>query len=158
MRRWAPALALATAAVVLIVGGVALLVADARARVETVRTEIEAAASQQPGSEYYTDLMDTPAFVRRAVTESLVNDAMPRVDLVPRDGYIAITFGAFRGGNEVVTLTRPWTPRLVTTPLAVGLVLAITGTLVAASRWRLRPAGRSPQGAERAHPAPPAAS
>ncbi|RUR01778.1 hypothetical protein [Labedella endophytica] len=155
MRR---AVALVTAVMVLVVGGAALLVAESRARVETVRTEIEAAASQQPGSEYFVDLMDTPAFVRRAVTESLVNDAVPRVDLVPRDGYIAITFGAFRGGNEVVTLTRPWAPRLVTTPIAIGLVLAITGMLVAASRYRPRPAGRSSWDAERGHRGHPAAS
>lgn len=152
------AVALVTAVLVLVGGGVALLVAESRARVEAVRTETVAAVSQQPGSEYYLDLMDTPAFLRRAVTESLVNDTMPRVELVPRSGYVEITFGAFRGGNDVVTLTRPWTPRLVTTPIVVGGVLAITGTLVAASRYRPRPVGRSPRGGERGHRARPVAS
>ena len=144
----------------LLVGGLGIVTVDASDRVNAVRTSLIESSKGRPGAEYYETLIDTPGFIRRQVTETLVNDAMPVAALVPRDGYVAIVFGAFGRGDETVTLRRPWTLRLVTVPLAAGLVLAVSATLIAASRWTPSPERplRSSRRRGRARRARPAAS
>lgn len=134
-----PFATIAVLAAALALGGVGVVVGEATARVERVGTAIDEAVARTPGSEYYRDTIATPAFEHLVVVDSLMNDAMPQVRLVPRDGYVGFVFGAFGVADRMTTLTRPWSPPLAAAPLAAGLALGVTLLLVAASR---HPSGR----------------
>jgi hypothetical protein len=124
---------LAVVAAVLIVGGVGLVWADARARIDAVETAIRSATSQQAGVEYYRDLVDTREFRRWVVIDALVNDATPYVAIVQEGDAVLIRAGAFGTGLFESPRPRPWSPRFVTVPLVVGVVLGIALTLDAAA-------------------------
>jgi hypothetical protein len=121
-------------AVALIVGGIGLVLFDARARIDAVGATIRSATSQQAGVEYYRDLVDTPEFRRWVVIDAVVNDATPHVTIVQDGDAVLIRAGAFGTGLFESPRPRPWSPRFVTVPLIVGLVLGIALTLDAAAK------------------------
>jgi predicted metal-binding membrane protein len=137
-------LLLAVAVVLLVVGGTVLVWADAHARIEAVRSAIGEAVSQQAGSDYYRDLVDTPEFQRWVVVDAVINDATPNVTIVIEDDMVAIRAGAFGTSFFQSPTPRPWSPRFVTVPLAVGLVLGVALLLDAAAHYvaRTRPRDR----------------
>ncbi|RWZ52870.1 hypothetical protein ELQ90_02720 [Labedella phragmitis] len=140
---------LSVVAVVLIVVGVGLVWVDARARIDAVGATIRSATSQQAGVEYYRDLVDTPEFRRWVVIDALVNDTTPRVSIVQEGDAVLIRAGAFGTGLFESPRPRPWSPRFVTVPLIIGVVLGIALTLDAAAhhtpvRPRAPRAGRRP--------------
>jgi hypothetical protein len=151
-RRLAVLVAIVLAAFVL--AGAALVAVEARTRVAVAYEQSDrVAATQSVDADYTRDFWSQPHIVADAVIEAMLNDAMPGF-LISGDGAsVSVRYGAFGGASFLPVGTRPWAPPFSTTPLAVAAVLAITATLVAASRW-------SPPGSrtERERPGRPAGS
>ncbi|PSL38281.1 hypothetical protein CLV49_1898 [Labedella gwakjiensis] len=138
MNRLRP-LAVGIVVAALVLGGIAIVLLDARARVAVAYEQADrVAATQSVAADYTRNFWSQPHIVRDAVTESLMYDAMPVFVITGSEASVSVGYGAFRTGNVFPTPLVPWSPRMVTAPLAMGGALAITVTLVAASRWSPR--------------------
>lgn len=144
--------AIAALAVILVAGGGVLLVADANERV-TRAVALVAELDEYYESDEAAGYDPGPAAprIRAALTESVVNDGpMPELFTGEGEGYFDARYGAFGGLFSYSVVSRPWSPRLLTVPIAVGAVLAITVVLLRAAAWTPRPA-RSVQNGPETH-------
>ena len=137
-----PAVLVAVALASLVLVGAAIVAVEARTRVSVAYEQADrVAATQSVAADYTRDFWSQPHIITDAVTESMMNDVMP-VFVISGDGAsVTVRYGAYGGGSFLPTGTRPWSLPLSATPLAAGLVLTLTATLVAASRWAPREAG-----------------
>ena len=137
--------ALAVLAVVLVVGGGVLLVADAHARTAAAVRLVDELDEVYESEDGYVAGPGGPR-IRSVVTESIVNDGpIPELFTRSGDGYTEARYGAF-GGVSYVPVQRPWSPRTIVAPIAAGAAIGITLVLIGAAGWR-------PRGARRRAPA-----
>jgi hypothetical protein len=154
MRRPSARAIVPAALAALVVGGAALAVADADANVSAVYAEAERVAGEQGGNEEAVrSYFGGPEFVRQVLTDSMMDGATPRFVTEGEGDDLRVGYGAFGIGGYYPVPPRPWTLQPVAAPLGAAVVIAITATLVAASRW-------SPPGSrtERERPGRPAGS
>lgn len=138
MRRQLPSVVLVATVVALIVGGLVLVQHEANTRVGIARSEVgRASAAESSTSQFTPSYFEQEPFVRQVVRESLLNDAMPHLTIEGggEDEGVSVSFGAFGTGSFLPSAPRPWVPRFVTAPLALGLVVGIAVVLVKAAHW-----------------------
>lgn len=135
-------------ALVFAVGG-GFVVADANARTAAAVGVVDELTDLYDEATGYS-IGSRASVLRSIVSDSIVNDGpMPVVFTESTGGYPSASYGAFGGIYSYIPLQRPWSPRMIAIPLAVGGVLAVTATLVAASRWTPRTAASRRPLAER---------
>lgn len=124
----------------LLLGGFAVVVLQARARIAAVHEQADRVAeTQSVAAEYFRDMWTQPQVMRILVTESMANDTMPSVSVQGEGANLSVSYGAFGGASSGQPLVRPWSLPLSTVPFGVAAILTITVTLVAASRWSPSP-------------------
>jgi hypothetical protein len=133
------------ALVALVGGGAALAVTDANARLDAVYAEADRVAEEQGSSgEAVRNYFTQPDFVRQILADSMVDGVTPRLITEGEGATVNITYGAFGVAGYYPVPLRPWALQPVAAPLGAAVVLAITATLVAASRWTPRESGPAP--------------
>lgn len=132
----------ASLAAVLLVGGGALVVADAQARAAAANRVASEVREFYAGQEGY-DVVEPGQVARSVIADSLANDGpMPVLFTSEQADYLGARYGAFGGFFTYLPLQRPWAPRLVVVPLALGAVLGVVLLLSRAAAWS--PAKRNP--------------
>jgi hypothetical protein len=133
-RRWLLP-SIAALALVLLTGGAVLAVADAHARSTAAQQVVDELVDFYATEEGY-ELGARDAVLRSIVADSVANDGpMPSLHTESTGDYVSARYGAFGGVYSFVPLQRPWSARLIVTPIVAGVVLLVTVLLVAASDW-----------------------
>ncbi|PSL38280.1 hypothetical protein CLV49_1897 [Labedella gwakjiensis] len=139
-------LALGALAVLLMVGGSALVVVDANARMAAAAQAVTDVADFYEEEQGY-DVGPRAPMLRTLLADSLANDGpMPAAFTQGGDDYVNVSYGAFGGIFSIIPLQRPWAPRMLVIPIAAGGVLLMTVLLIGAAGWT--PRRRSVPGTE----------
>ncbi|RWZ68120.1 hypothetical protein ELQ92_02445 [Labedella populi] len=136
------AIVVASLAAVLLVGGGALVIADANARAVAAKGVVEELREFYAEQEGY-DIGEPARLARLVLADSLANDGPTPVLFTDEQAdYRDARYGAFGGIFTYLPLQRPWAPRLITVPIAAGAVIGVVFLLTRAATWSPRSPGR----------------
>lgn len=125
--------AVAALGVALLLGGTALVVADAHARAAAAERVVDELVDFYAAEEGYEVAARGP-ILRSILADSVSYDGpLPSLYTESSQDYVTARYGAFGRVFSFVPLDRPWTPRLIVTPLVAGAILLGASVLVAAS-------------------------
>jgi hypothetical protein len=124
--------------IVLMLGGGLGVALDANARAADASAVVEELTAYYEDEEGY-ELGAQASVERSIIVDSIANDGpKPQLFTDSRQDYAQANYGAFGGIFSYIPLQRPWAPRLLTTPVAVGAVLLATALLIVAAGWTPR--------------------
>lgn len=137
---------IAALGVLLMLGGTALVVADAQSRTAAAQQVVDDLVDYYATQDGY-EVGSREPLLRSIVADSMANDGpLPALFTEDSGDYLSASYGAFGGIFSYIPLDRPWSARMIVAPIAVGAALLVTALLVAAAGWAPRnPPGGGPE-------------
>jgi hypothetical protein len=125
----------ASLAGVLLLGGAALVAADAQSRAAAANGVVSELREFYSDEEGY-DVGEPSRLARLVIADSLANDGPTPVLFTDQQAdYRDARYGAFGGIFTYLPLQRPWAPRIVVVPIAAGAALGVVVLLLQAAAW-----------------------